>query len=130
MKKNSVKLSRAKRMMMLGVMSALTKNYESVNEACVFALEKEKRGVSKLDVKISRSLTLNFFDAVPGLNVAGTDATVLNFCRKSCDLLIAKTAGNDKIRGLTIVSKNIKEQLETIDESQQDDSQLLMNELR
>lgn len=130
MKKNAVKLSRAKRLMIVSVLIALTQKYDDINESLVFAFSNEKIGVTKQDVTISKSLVLNFFDALKEYTIESNDSTILNFCRKSCDLLIAKTGGNDKIRGLQIVNDNIKEQLETIDKSESDYSDLLMNEMR
>lgn len=130
MKKNAVKLSRAKRLMIVSIMIALTKQYDDINESLVFAFSNEKIGVTKQDVTISKSLILNFFDALKEYTIDSNESTILNFCQKSCDLLIAKTGGNDKIRGLQIVNNNIKEQLETIDKNETDYSYLLMNEMR
>ena len=120
MKKNAVKLSRAKRLMIVSVLIALTQKYDDINESLVFAFSNEKIGVTKQDVTISKSLVLNFFDALKEYTIESNDSTILNFCQKCCDLLIAKTGGNDKIRGLQIVNDNIKEQLETVDKDESD----------
>lgn len=133
MKKNQTIFSKPKKLMVLSVMSALTKKYDKVNEACVFAINKEKVGMAKSEGLIASSMASKFINGINAdkneYQIIGNELTILNFCLKSCDLMIAKTHGNDKIKGLEIVKERIIEQLETIDKNQTDDSQLLVKKL-
>lgn len=123
-------LTKAKRLVILNVIHAFSKKFGNINETAFFALSSEKSTSSKTDLRVARSITKNFFDEIPHLEVAETDYTVVNFCVNASKLLVEKSTGSVKIRGYEQILEASEKCLLDVDENEIDDSFKLINELK
>ena len=128
--KNKSTISRNKKLTILSILAAFTKEHQKVNAACMFALTREKINATKLDAKSAGSGVIRFVKKVPDLMVEKNDITALNFTKNMAQYLIENSVGNVKMRDLEAIIDASNEAIDKLENTECDDSHKLINALK
>lgn len=128
--KKTKSITKAKTLATLSIICGLSKKYDSIYKSCIFTLNSIKSKSSKIDIASARTKTILFFGEVTESKIINNELTTLSFVDRSLDILIENSVGNGKIRGFDSIKDMVLKELESVDNTQVNDSDKLIKILK